>query len=226
MHHDELFKTTEVPHDVLAQAAVFLMTHQQRSTGVEAAASAAAAGTGPWANLPNRRFGDVCERKFDFDHHSIVVRPVSHSSRDPFEVRIGDEYRTTVALTPTSANEVIAQFPHTRTTATIIPLGTKLHVFTSGKHFTLTQPVLEEEEGAAGAATADKLTSPMPATVIEVRVKPGDQVKTGQVCAVLESMKMEISIRAGRDGVVGEVNVDKGQTVEEGMVLVALRSVE
>lgn len=71
----------------------------------------------------------------------------------------------------------------------------------------------------------DRLTSPMPATVIEVRVKPGDQVKEGQVCAVLESMKMEISIRAGRDGVVGQVNVEKGQTVEEGMILVALDSV-
>ena len=62
----------------------------------------------------------------------------------------------------------------------------------------------------------------MPATVIEVRVKPGDMVKEGQVCVVLESMKMEISIRAGRDGVVGEVGVGKGETVEEGGVLVVL----
>ena len=62
----------------------------------------------------------------------------------------------------------------------------------------------------------------MPATVIEVRVKPGESVKEGQVCAVLESMKMEISIRAGRDGVVGSVGVEKGDVVEEGAVLVAL----
>ena len=62
----------------------------------------------------------------------------------------------------------------------------------------------------------------MPATVIEVRVKPGDIVKEGQVCVVLESMKMEISIRAGRDGVVGAVGVGKGETVEEGGVLVVL----
>jgi 3-methylcrotonyl-CoA carboxylase alpha subunit len=62
----------------------------------------------------------------------------------------------------------------------------------------------------------------MPATVIEVRVKAGDVVVEGQVCCVLESMKMEISIRAGRDGVVGSVGVEKGDVVEEGAVLVAL----
>jgi 3-methylcrotonyl-CoA carboxylase alpha subunit len=83
-----------------------------------------------------------------------------------------------------------------------------------------------EEESASSSTATDRLTSPMPATVIEVRVKVGDQVKEGQVCAVLESMKMEISIRAGRDGVVEQVNVDKGQTVEEGVVLVALKSVD
>jgi biotin carboxyl carrier protein len=33
---------------------------------------------------------------------------------------------------------------------------------------------------------------------------------------------MEISIRAGRDGVVGKVGVEKGDVVEEGAVLVAL----
>jgi 3-methylcrotonyl-CoA carboxylase alpha subunit len=63
----------------------------------------------------------------------------------------------------------------------------------------------------------------MPATVIEVRVKVGDEVKTGQVVAVLESMKMEISIRAGRDGIVGVVNAEKGMVVEEGGLLVGLK---
>ena len=62
----------------------------------------------------------------------------------------------------------------------------------------------------------------MPATVIDVKVKQGDKVTAGQVCAVLESMKMEINIRAGRDGVVGKVGAVKGSTVEEGSVLVTL----
>jgi 3-methylcrotonyl-CoA carboxylase alpha subunit len=62
----------------------------------------------------------------------------------------------------------------------------------------------------------------MPARVLEVRVKEGEAVVAGQVCAVLESMKLEISIRAGRDGVVKSVGAEKGMVVEEGAVLVLL----
>ena len=183
--------------------------------------------TSAWGSLSHRRFGDSCERKFDFDNHSILVRstPPSSTGQQNYQVTTGD-YTTTLSVSRVSPTEMISQFPHTRATSTIIPIGSKVHIFASGsgKHYTLTQPLLEEDTTSSSAAT-DRLTSPMPATVIEVRVKPGDEVKEGQVCAVLESMKMEISIRAGRDGVVGEVNVDKGQTVEEGVVLVALKSV-
>lgn len=68
------------------------------------------------------------------------------------------------------------------------------------------------------------LVSPMPATVIEVKVKKGDEVKENQVLCVLESMKMEINLRAGRDGIVGEVRAEKGKGVEEGEILVLLES--
>ncbi len=66
----------------------------------------------------------------------------------------------------------------------------------------------------------------MPATVIDVRVAKGDSVKSGQICCVLESMKMEINIRAERDGMIEAVNVGKGQVVEEGMLLVTLEGKE
>jgi 3-methylcrotonyl-CoA carboxylase alpha subunit len=167
----------------------------------------------------NRRFGDSSRRTFILDDQIIHVT----SSPDPgvFQISIGD-YTTTLSPTALSPTEMIAQFPHTRTTATIIPFNHKLHLFANGKHYTLSLPLPEEAEGTKVGA-GDRLSSPMPATVIEVRVKVGDVVKEGQVCAVLESMKMEISIRAGRDGVVGEVGVEKGQVVEEGNMLVALK---
>jgi len=177
----------------------------------------------------NRRFGGSKEMGFELDGRHVIVSP---SSEGEYRVTVG-EWETTLTTTASSTSqssaiasdtsplEHIAQFPHTRQTSTIIPFSHKLHIFTSGKHHILTLPTITSD-AETKTASQDVLKSPMPATVIEVRVKVGDEVKEGQVCAVLESMKMEISIRAGRDGVVGKVGVEKGDVVEEGAVLVAL----
>jgi len=164
---------------------------------------------------------------FELDGRHVVVSSTSEGS---YKVKI-EEWETMLTTSTSSASqssttasaslEHTAQFPHTRQTSTIIPFSHKLHIFTSGKHHILTLPTITSD-AETKTASQDILKSPMPATVIEVRVKAGDEVKEGQVCAVLESMKMEISIRAGRDGVVGSIGVEKGDVVEEGAVLVAL----
>jgi len=53
-----------------------------------------------------------------------------------------------------------------------------------------------------------------------VRVKAGDRVKRGEEMVLLESMKMELNILAGADGVVSRVHVSPGQAVSHGTVLV------
>ena len=52
----------------------------------------------------------------------------------------------------------------------------------------------------------------MPGTVLMVNVADGDEVAEGDVLLVLESMKMELSIAAPRDGTV-EVHVAAGEKV-------------
>lgn len=70
---------------------------------------------------------------------------------------------------------------------------------------------------AAGGKT---LSAPMPGVVLAVRVKAGDRVKRGEEMCLLESMKMELNILAGADGVVKKVCVSVGQNVAHGTVLV------
>lgn len=65
-------------------------------------------------------------------------------------------------------------------------------------------------------STGESITAPMPGTIVNVLVKPGQSVKKGQVVAVLEAMKMENEIVAPVDGKVETVNVDKGQNVSLG----------
>ena len=65
------------------------------------------------------------------------------------------------------------------------------------------------------------LTAPMPGKVIQVAVKPGDQVKRGATLMVLEAMKMEHSIAAPMDGTIERVFFKAGDLVEEGAELLA-----
>lgn len=84
-------------------------------------------------------------------------------------------------------------------------------------------PAAPKAPAAAPKAPAgETVNSPMPGTVLDVQIKPGDYVKAGETMLVLEAMKMENAIVAPKDGKVVEVYVIKGQTVESGTALVAL----
>ena len=74
----------------------------------------------------------------------------------------------------------------------------------------------------AGPAGANKVTAPMPGTILKVNVQNGASVKKGDVLMILEAMKMENEIVAAADGTVSAVNVSKGTTVETGTVLCTL----
>ena len=66
------------------------------------------------------------------------------------------------------------------------------------------------------------LVAPMPGVVIQVLVEAGDVVEEDQILAVLESMKMQMQIRAPFAGRVKRVNALAGAQVEKGMLLVQI----
>lgn len=75
---------------------------------------------------------------------------------------------------------------------------------------------------AAPKAASAKIVSPLPGTVLNINVAVGNTVAVGQTVAVLEAMKMENNISADRAGVVKEICVNKGATVQEGEPLMIL----
>lgn len=69
-------------------------------------------------------------------------------------------------------------------------------------------------------AGSTELTAPLPGTVIEVFVKSGEHIESGQVVLVIEAMKMKNSIRSTRAGKIAEVLVSAGETVAHKQALV------
>src|SRR5690606_35111305 len=69
------------------------------------------------------------------------------------------------------------------------------------------------------------LAAPVPGKVLKVLVRPGDRVEPDQPLVVLESMKMEHTLRATCAGVVTRVLAEVGAWVDRGAPLVEVEGV-
>ncbi len=75
---------------------------------------------------------------------------------------------------------------------------------------------------AAPQAAGEVVASPLPGTVLQVKVSAGKSVKAGQLLLIIEAMKMENEVLAPRDGTVAQIVAAKGATVNTGDALVVL----
>ncbi|MDR0248267.1 MAG: biotin/lipoyl-binding protein [Oscillospiraceae bacterium] len=83
-------------------------------------------------------------------------------------------------------------------------------------------PAAQAAKPAASYGPGEAVTAPMPGTITDVVVSPGQAVKKGDTLLVLEAMKMGNDIAAPRDGVVASVVAAKGDIVRTGDVLLTL----
>ncbi len=74
---------------------------------------------------------------------------------------------------------------------------------------------------ASSGKTAD-VRAPLPGVIIQVLVRPGDDVNAGQTLCTLETMKMENAIKAESAGKVTAVNIAPGQSVLQDEVLIVI----
>ncbi len=77
-------------------------------------------------------------------------------------------------------------------------------------------------KAAPAAAGGFQVKAPLPGVVMSIPVKVGDTVSASDTVLVLEAMKMENAIHAGRDGRVASIAVAAGDSVLEGAVLLTI----
>lgn len=81
-------------------------------------------------------------------------------------------------------------------------------------------PVPTAAPVSAGAST---VVAPLPGTILDVKVAPGQAVKTGEIVIIMEAMKMETEVVAAADGVVDSILVKKGDAVDTDATLITLK---
>ena len=163
---------------------------------------------------------------------TLTIHPVGSSATD----QVGDSVAMTLIATSSTALDPAGAAASTTWILDGTDQGTRRWitqpvpgplpgpdaVAVSGPDGTWTIPLLGlGKDASAVAADEDDVRSPMPGTVVDVRVADGDHVTAGQPLLVLEAMKMEHSLTATHDGAV-QLHCRLGDKVGAGSVLAAV----
>lgn len=70
----------------------------------------------------------------------------------------------------------------------------------------------------------EEIKAPVPGKILSIKCKVNDFVKPGQMLLILEAMKMENEIYSNSSGVVKEIKVKEGDSVQYGDTLVVISS--
>ena len=97
--------------------------------------------------------------------------------------------------------------------------GDTIHLHMNGRAWRVDRIDPSRAAAGAGGSGAGDAHAPMPGAVISWVARPGDRVREGDALLVIESMKLQMTITAGRDGILQALPVEPGKTFQRGAVL-------
>ncbi|MGO4622059.1 acetyl-CoA carboxylase biotin carboxylase subunit [Ensifer sp. 2YAB10] len=176
----------------------------------------------PWSSLGHWQIWSDASRNVTIEHtggRSTVT--LAARGRDQFAVHTGTAALPVVIL-DRFADGARAEISGAQHEFRFLREGEQITLFLNGESYVLRLP---DALGAGHSSEVadDEVSAPMPGIVKLIRVRPGDAVEKGQALAVMEAMKMELTLSASRAGVVESVLVSEGEQVTAGAVLVMLR---
>ena len=165
-------------------------------------------------NSPQREIS-IDELKFDIDWRQIA--PLAADAQKPSNV--GGQYSLLIAG---KSYEILA-----RRVSKPDVTGYRYEVLVAGQRFEI---AVEDERDRALEGSLHSIhksgeamvRAPMPGLVLSLPMDAGADVERGQTVVILEAMKMENDLASPITGKVKEIMVSKGQTVNQGDVLVVV----
>ena len=188
----------------------------------QATAAAASADPGsPWMLADGWRLGHAGKRHLAFLHRGRRVLLAAHGSGGEYRIEI-DGHGSVVSGARLADGVLSARFDDLAHRF-LVRAGSRRLLLHDGQRRLQLEPVeVYLREGGTQAAQDDRLRAPMPGRVVVVRAGPGESVVAGQELLVVEAMKMELALKAPRDGVVASLGAAAGDFVEADAVLLTL----
>lgn len=160
--------------------------------------------------------------KYNYEYqgeiHSITLDRLPDGR---YQATIGDD-SWIVSATQVSDGTWLIDHANTRTIAHSARSGDERYVQIDGTQYTLSRANTRRQRQDSSRASGN-MVAEMPGQVIDVRVREGDAVMSGDVLVVLEAMKMEIRITAPHDGTVSKLRVAEGDIVDRGQTLAEVK---
>ena len=175
----------------------------------------------PWAIADGWRLGHAGARPLAFAHLGQTWTALAHGHGGRYRIELADEVhevedaRLTGDLLGLRIHGQARRFR-------ILRHGTGLTLHDGEQRTAVETVPAYRRTDMAEASGSGKIVAPMPGRVVLVKAQPGDAVVAGQELLVMEAMKMELAVKASRDGVVVDVRAAAGDFVEADTVLVAL----
>jgi 3-methylcrotonyl-CoA carboxylase alpha subunit len=205
---------------IIAAATVALL---QEEALTRAAAVRSGDPSSPWAIADGWRLGHAGQRRLVLREGETRHEVTAHGSGGGYRIEHGDRV---VAVEGARLAETCfsARFNgrgrHYRVDADARHV--RLHDGTRRWHYEHVPAYQAEQAGTDGSG--DQVIAPMPGRIVLVKVRVGDKVAQGQELLVMEAMKMELALKAPRDGVVAAVRAADGDFVEADAALVLLEA--
>jgi 3-methylcrotonyl-CoA carboxylase alpha subunit len=220
-HLDEFMPDHASDPVLVVAAATAQMLLQEDAERARAAASPDP--TSPWALADGWRLGHAGKRHLAFLDRGERLDVIAQGHGGDYAIQ-WQERKHDVRAARLDADGLSARFDQHARRFRIHADAGRLDVH-DGEHRLQLQPVaVYRREHAAQGAEGHRIQAPMPGRVVLVKAHPGDVVVFGQELLVIEAMKMELALKAPRDGTVAEVRAAAGDFVEADAVLVTLES--
>ena len=220
-HLDEFMPATSAGSDLLLAAATAQLLAQEQAA-LEAAAASPDPHS-PWAIADGWRLGHAGKRHLAFLHRGARLDVVAHGSGGDYRLEHGGA-ETGVAGARVRDGVLSARFDGRGLRFNVDQDVHRVAIHDGQSRLRLEPVEVYRRESGDAAAGGNRIAAPMPGRVVLVKTHPGDVVVAGQELLVLEAMKMELSLKAPRDGTVAEVRAATGDFIEADAVLVTLEA--